>query len=244
MKYYCVTDIGLKREINQDSYCALKNDNGDLLALVCDGIGGGKAGDVASGETIKYFINDFSKKDGFSNEEEAEKYLLDCIDKCNKEIYQLSKKYKEYNGMGTTITGILKCNYGTYCINVGDSRVYGYIDNKEIRLTVDNTLVNEMLLKGEITYEESLVHPKRHYLVKAVGILEDIEADVHMVQDLDYYLICSDGLYNCVDDNKISSIMCDENLDAEQKANTLLQAALLNGGYDNITIIVVDCIHE
>lgn len=240
MKHYCLTDIGLHREKNQDSYCTVSNTNDDFLAIVCDGIGGGKAGDVASGETVKYFLNEFKKNNGFNSLKEASQYIVDCIKACNSEIYKLSTKYAEYAGMGTTLTGVLITDKGILSINVGDSRVYGYADGKDCRLTVDHTLVNDMLANGEISFEESLTHPKRHYLVKAIGVWDDIEPDVHKIQKMDYYLICSDGLYNYIDSDEMNKIMNDYTLTVEEKANALLKRALLNGGYDNITVIVIE----
>ena len=244
MKYFCLSDIGLKREINQDSYCAIKNENGDLLALVCDGIGGGKAGDVASGEAVKYFINDFPKSNEFKTIDDVKNYINESLIKCNNDIYQLSTKYKEYLGMGTTLTGILITNIGVISMNIGDSRVYGFKNGNEYRLTNDHTLVNEMLQKGEVTPEEALNHPKRHYLTRALGVWDKVNPDINDIENMDYYLICSDGLYNCINDNEINSIMTTNTLNPEEKANKLLEKSLLNGGYDNITIIVVDCINE
>lgn len=240
MNFYCLTDIGLHRDKNQDSYGAIKNLNGDLLAIVCDGIGGGKAGDVASGETVKYFVNDFKNNDGFKSLDDAIEYINRIISECNSEIYKLSNKYKEYAGMGTTISGVLITDKGTISLNVGDSRVYGFVDSKECRLTVDHTLVNDMIANGEITYEQSLTHPKRHYLVKAIGVWDTIEPDVHKVKDMDDYLICSDGLYNYIQPEELKNIMVDISLSCEDKANALLKKALLNGGFDNITIIVIE----
>ena len=239
MEYFCVTDIGLKREKNQDSYCSLKNDNDDYLFLVCDGIGGGKAGEVASGETIKYFINTFKKTDKFESLDNAKDFIEKCIEESNSQVYKLSHKYKEFQGMGTTLTGLLFTSFGILSINVGDSRVYGFMDNKTFSLTEDHTLVNDMVKNGDITYEESLTHPKRHYLLKAIGVWEEVVPDVHKVQKLTYYMICSDGLHGYVDAKEINRIM-NQQTTCEEKANALLQAALLQGGYDNITVIVVD----
>lgn len=239
MEYFCVSDIGLKREKNQDSYCSLKNNNDDCLFLVCDGIGGGKAGEVASSETIRYFIDKFTNANEFNSLDDAISFLDTSIKNCNKEVNKLSNKYKEYQGMGTTLTGLLFTKHGVLSINVGDSRVYGFIDDKLFSLTDDHTLVNDMLKNGEITYEESLTHPKRHYLVKAIGVWDLVEPDIHKVQKLDYYLICSDGLHGYVKQNDINRLM-NKDLTCEDKARKLLELALLQGGYDNITIIVID----
>ncbi|MBR4484769.1 MAG: serine/threonine-protein phosphatase, partial [Erysipelotrichaceae bacterium] len=107
MEYYCITDTGLIREKNQDSYIAISNGYGDFLVLVADGIGGGRAGEVASGETIKYFDDHFKDSGPFEKIEDAISYIRYHISCANKHIYELSSKYAEYAGMGTTITGIL-----------------------------------------------------------------------------------------------------------------------------------------
>lgn len=240
MNYSCISDIGLHRDKNQDSYCVIKNDFGDTLAIVCDGIGGGKAGEVASGEVVKFFINAFKKCGPFVSLDDALKFLTDKVIECNSNVYKLSTKYKDFFGMGTTLTGLLFTSFGILSINVGDSRVYGFIDNKIIKLTNDHTLINEMLQKGEISYEQSLTHPKRHYLVKAIGVWESVEPDIHKVKDLDYYVICSDGLYNYIQEEDLISLSVDKEKSCEEKCKALVDKALLNGGYDNITIIVVD----
>ena len=240
LEYYAISEIGLKREKNQDSYCSVKNKNGDLLLMVCDGIGGGKAGEVASGETVKYFIENFKNCDRFSTLADAKAFMKYHINKANQEVYRLSCKYKEFFGMGTTLTALLVTDKGVLSCNVGDSRIYGYADGKSFRLTVDHTLVNEMIQKGEITYEESLTHPKRHYLVRAIGVWDKVEADIHQVANMDYYLVCSDGLSSYVQESEITKIMINDHSSAQEKCQALTRISLLKGGYDNITIIVLD----
>lgn len=240
INYYASTDIGLHREINQDSYLTITNKNGDFLALVCDGIGGGNAGDVASGETVKFLEKDFKKAPVFSKLDDGKNYLIKTINDVNKHVFNLANKHREFEGMGTTLTGILVTKFGILCINIGDSRVYGFVDNKIFRLTKDHTLVNQMIDNGQITYEESLTHPQRHYLVRAIGVWKDVEADIHEVKELDHYVICSDGLCGYVDDKKILEIMNSKAYkDCELKCKALIDTALLAGGYDNITVAVV-----
>ena len=239
MEYSCITDIGLVREKNQDSYIAITNKYGDFLALVADGIGGGKAGEVASGELIKYFEYIFKESGPFDSLEDVMNFLEFHIMTCNRHIYDLSKKYPEYSGMGTTLTGIMITSLGTVALNCGDSRVYGVIDDMLIHLTKDHTLINQMLENGEITYEESLNHPKKHYLTKAIGIFDKAEADIHSVKDMDYYLICSDGLHSYVSDEEIINIITNNKLSVEEKVEDLKNLALLKGGFDNTTIILV-----
>lgn len=239
MIYSCISDIGLIREKNQDSYIVIKNNYGDFLAIVADGIGGGKAGEIASGETIKYFNRVFKESGPFDSLDNAKEYISYHVQKCNKEIYYLSLSNNDYSGMGTTLTGLLMTKHGTLSINCGDSRVYGFLDKKIFKLTNDHTLVNQMLEKGQITFEESLNHPKKHYLVRAIGIFENVKVDIHKVKDMDYYLICSDGLYGYVDDEEIMNTVLQDNKTNDEKVIELKDAALLKGGYDNITVVLI-----
>ena len=159
MEYYCITDIGLVREKNQDSYIAIENSHGDLLALVADGIGGGRAGEVASGELIRYFADIFPQSGTFSSLQDAANYIYYHMDRANRHIYDLSRSVPDYSSMGTTVTGILITSCGTLSINCGDSRVYGFFEDMTAHLTRDDSLVNQMLEKGEISYEEAINHP-------------------------------------------------------------------------------------
>ena len=238
--FYGISDVGLHRKKNEDSYMASFNLDGDFLALVCDGIGGAKAGDIASKMVADYFLEEFKNSCSFDSLNSAIDYLNKHIEKINKQVFDLSINNEEYFGMGTTLSGILITEHGTLSINVGDSRTYGVIDKKLFRLTSDHTLVNQMLERGEITYDESLNHPKRHYLVKAIGVFENIKCDIHRVKDMDYFLICSDGLCGYVSDEEIIRIMNSyEYNSCEDKARALLDFSLLKGGYDNITVIIV-----
>lgn len=238
MEYVCITDIGLVREKNEDSYLAIENKYGDFLAIVADGIGGGKAGEVASGELVKYFKPVFESSGPFASIEDASSFISYHIAKVNKDINELSLSNKKYHGMGTTLTGILITQNGTLSINVGDSRVYGLVDNKIIRLTKDHSLVNQMLDAGQITYEQSLNHPQKHYLVKAIGIFDKVKEDINTVAEMDYYLLCSDGLYGFVPENEIAEIVNDD-ISLDDKVIELKNLALLKGGYDNITIVLI-----
>ena len=144
-----------------------------------------------------------------------------------------------YSGMGTTITGILVNSEFSISFNCGDSRVYGFADNNIYHLTSDHTLVNQMLENNQITYEESLTHPKRHYLIKAIGIFQSVVPDVHKVQNMDYYLVCSDGLHGYVSDEEILNIVS-SNSTLEEKIEDLKDISLMKGGYDNITAILIE----
>ena len=240
ISYFGKTDIGLHRQTNQDSYLAIQNKYGDFLGLVCDGIGGARAGDVASGETVKYFEKSFKKSGPFTSLDDVRNYISYHLKKANQRIYDLSVSHKEFDGMGTTLTGIIITNFGILSINIGDSRVYGFLDRKSFRLTNDHTLVNKMLQNGEITYEESINHPQKHYLVRAIGVWNEVECDIHEVKDMDYFVLCSDGLCGYVDDDEINGVVYHSNeTTCEGKCQDLINLALLKGGYDNVTVVVV-----
>jgi len=241
MNYFCVTDIGLLREKNQDSFLVKENNHGDVLAIVCDGIGGGKAGEVASSEVVKFFDENFVSSGPFNSNDELIEYLNRSVALANRRVFELAKSHEEYSGMGTTLTGVLINKNATYSINIGDSRVYGFADKKIFHLTNDDTLVNQMLANGEITYEESLNHPKKHYLVKAVGVFKDVNADIHKVKKMDYLLICSDGLHGLLSEDEMMEIVYDQTKEVSQKVEELKDMALLKGGYDNITVVLIKC---
>lgn len=239
MEYYGLTDIGLYRDKNEDSYMSLINEYGDLLVLVCDGIGGANAGEIASSELVKYMSNIFPSSGPFSDLIMAREYIIHHLGIANRNIFNLSIEYPEYKGMGTTVTGLLICKHGVLSINVGDSRVYGFADKKLFRLTTDHTLVNEMLINGQITFEESFNHPKKHHLVRAMGVWDSVEVDVHKVKDMDYYLVCTDGLHGYVNNEDLVSIIYRDDLSIESRAKKLMDLALLKGGYDNITFVLI-----
>ena len=238
--FYCISDVGLHRTCNQDSYVTCTNNNGDFLALVADGIGGGKAGDVASKETVNYIKKRFSSL-SFESLCDAKEKMNDLLNKTNKYVFDLSMSNVDYLGMGTTLTGILITSFGSLSINVGDSRTYGIVDKKLFRLTNDHTYVNQMLEKGEITYKESLTHPKRHYLTKAVGVFDVVEFDIHKVKNMDMYLLCSDGLCGYLQDNEIMNIIDSLEYDTlKKKGDALIEKTLKKGGYDNVTVVLVN----
>ena len=239
MEYCGITDIGLIREKNQDAFITIANQYGDVLALVADGIGGARAGEVASSECIKYFDTVFKESGPFDDLDSATNFLSHHISIINQKIYDLSKSYEEYSGMGTTLTGILITSHGTLSINIGDSRVYGFLEGKSFALTKDHSLINQMLDAGEITAEEAINHPKRHYLTKAMGIFDSISADIHKVKDMDYYLCCSDGLHGYCDIDEIRDIIFADGKSLNDKCVDLKDLALMKGGYDNITAVLV-----
>lgn len=242
MKVIGITDRGLVRSNNQDSYVLATNEKGELLALVCDGIGGNNSGDVASQEAIQYFSDAFSKNRGFKDVQDVQTWLLYHARKANDAVFSKSVTKKEYYGMGTTLVGILISRVGYFSINIGDSRAYAYnIFDEFYCLTVDHTLVRDMLNHGEITVEQMKNHPKKNVLTNALGIWNDVRADIQQIHDeVKIFLVCSDGLHGYVDEQKIAAVLADDDLPLQKKAKRLMNAALFAGGLDNITILLIE----
>ena len=171
MKCYGLSDKGLTRNDNQDSYVIATSECGDILAVVCDGIGGAKAGDIASNMTVDYFFKEFSEHTGFVDNNDVAKWVTYHLNKCNEKIYALASRNPDYKGMGTTFAAVLLTRIGKFIINVGDSRVYGLnYDNVFKQISVDHSLVNDMLKNNEITLEQAKNHPQRNVLTNALGV--------------------------------------------------------------------------
>lgn len=239
MKYCCLSDKGLVRERNEDSYSVIENDNSDILLFVCDGIGGNNAGDIASSEVKKTINNLFKTAKPFRSVKDIKNFLTMAINEANNVLLNLSSEFAEYHGLGTTITGVLVSKKNSYSFNVGDSRVYGIKEDLIKQLTRDDSLVNLLVDDGQITKEEAKTHPKRSHLVKAIGIAQYLDVPVSKIDNFDYYVICSDGLYSLIEEDKMKKILLAKKGSLENKTRKLVNEALLHGGYDNITVIVV-----
>lgn len=242
MKYFGLTDRGKLRRTNQDSYVIASNRAGDVFAIVCDGIGGGKGGDIASRLAVTHFSMAFSHNEGFKDERDARRWLSIEIPAANEEIYRTGQRTPELRGMGTTLTGVLLCSAGRFVVNVGDSRTYAYYPNRSMhQLTTDHTLVNDMLRHGEITKEEAKNYPRKNVLTNALGVWEKSRYDVERHDEaLNGFLICSDGLHGYVDEEVIKSIVLDRLMDPALRVRKLYAEAMNAGGFDNITAILID----
>ncbi len=238
-QYYYRTDIGKVRLSNEDRVNALTDSKGNVLLIVCDGMGGSSKGDLAASLTIDTISNEFiNKKRKFLARNGALYWLTNTIRKANKVVYEESQKNEIYNGMGTTLTAIL-ISKGFYVVaQVGDSRAYTIKDNKLFQITEDQTYVGYLYRTGQISKEEMATHPKRHVLMNALGIYPSVEVDGHYSNyNQEPFLLCSDGLYNNLDAFNIEAIL--KSSDAvEQKVNELITIANAQGGSDNIGIVI------
>lgn len=234
------SDIGKSRTINQDYVNWFKNKSGQPLAIVCDGMGGHKAGDVASEMAVSH-MGEAWKKTSFQDTEHLSVWLLDVIQKVNSLIFQKSLDFVDLDGMGTTMVAAALVNDEMMVANVGDSRAYLYRDYILKQLTEDHSLVNEFVKSGEITVEEARYHPQKNIVTRSVGTREKVQIDLvaFPVRMNDLFILCTDGLTNMVAEEEISQILKDW-LNAEEKIEKLIKLSNEAGGTDNITVLLFD----
>lgn len=246
------SDAGMKRKVNQDSFAVLEFAENATLVVVCDGMGGnaggGEASRIAAGsftESIKEFLSSFEKKDNkiVPRGENIKKALDKALKKANAAVHGAAKSNAELSGMGTTLVAALFLDGVLYSVNVGDSRLY-MIDKNEIKqLTHDHSYVQFLVDLGKISPEEARSNAHKNIITRAVGTEPEIEPDItaHDVPTDDgrYFLLCSDGLTNMVDEAEIHRIVTDA-LPLEIKVKALIEKANGNGGSDNITVVVLE----
>lgn len=237
-RYATKTDIGKVRMNNEDRVCALTNSRGNILLVVCDGMGGQNKGDLASTTAIEVITQEFQEKDKFSSKFFAKRWVGQVIRKANSEIFHQASHNQKYQGMGTTITLVLIVSDYMVVAQAGDSRAYSYRNRNLSQITEDQTYVQYLFRIGEITKEEIETHPKRHVLMNALGIYPSLDLDIKVCPYLgDSILVCSDGLYNNVPYKDLLSIMKGTDT-PDQKVNELVSLANKNGGSDNIAVAI------
>jgi serine/threonine protein phosphatase PrpC len=236
MKSFALTDKGKARSSNQDYVFCADNPIGNLpnLYIVADGMGGHKAGDLAS----KCAVNEVVKHIKKCTLKEPISILKESIDIANNMILKKSIKNPEYEGMGTTLVAATILDKTMYVANIGDSRLY-LVNDKLQQVTKDHSLVEEMVDMGELDKNSARVHVNKNIITKALGVDEELEADYFKVKisDKDIVLLCSDGLTNMVEDTEIYDIV--HKGDApDDMALKLIEAANQNGGKDNISVVI------
>ena len=245
--FFGLSNVGKKREINEDYYITYKINDNIYLQIVADGLGGYKAGEVASKMCVEYiteYLKDkFDNIDILKNKDAYVKSILEtAVKNVNQKIYTKQKTNDKYKGMGTTIVLVLQINEDIYYLSVGDSRIY-YIDKelKEIKkITEDDTYVNSLLKKNIITEEEAKKHTQKHVLTKAIGIFESIDITVNKFKEkTGKLLMCTDGVTNMIKDDQLLELFKKDN-DIKEVANKIIATANENGGTDNITAVVIE----
>ena len=238
-KYYCLTDKGKVRKINEDSATAVTNPFGNVLLIVADGMGGANKGEVASSNLVQHIVNSFlSLEDEFKNEKAMSKWAYKVIKEANALIYQKAESSPIFKGMGTTLSLALLVKDKLLTAQVGDSRVYLLRDNGLEQVTVDQTYVNYLINVKKMPKAIASTHPRRHELTNAVGTKIRLNVDINVFEyHGERILVCSDGLYNNVPVNDMASIIRG-NDSLDKKANQLIAFGNFNGGSDNMALVL------
>lgn len=231
---------GFIRVSNQDNYLITQNNQGDTLAIVCDGIGGAKAGDVASLMATKFIGESFSNIEGFDSITEGEAWFKDVIKKANDKIFTATATSDDYVGMGTTLVGALIVKNEVLVANVGDSRAYVLYKNVLRQITLDHSLVYELLASGKISEKDLDTHPQRNILTNALGVVGNLKIDIFKVLEGEKLLLCTDGLSGYVSSEVIFNIINNLDYSIDTMLEELIKKANEAGGYDNTTVIIAD----
>ena len=238
LKTFSITDIGRKRNINQDYIYTSEEPVGNLpnVFIVADGMGGHNAGDYASKVTVETMLAEMQS----SFEKNPTLIFRRAIEEANEVIRRRAGEDKNLEGMGTTVVVASCMGRFLQVANVGDSRLY--VVNREIRqITRDHSLVEEMIRMGGLDRADARNHPDKNIITRAVGAEDHVEPDFFTVElrEGDTVLMCSDGLTNMLEDEEIRMIISGAR-DLVEKAERLVEAANANGGRDNISVILIE----
>ena len=240
MKAYYITDTGKVRTHNEDSVMIVKNLSGQYLMIVADGMGGHKAGEIASSIVVNGFTEKFKRLETIGSKEDAVNWIRKNASELNDAIFKYTDEFKESKGMGTTL--VLSVVTDDYILfgNVGDSS--GFVMKKKIlyKVTKDHTLVNLLVESGELTKEEAVNHPRKNVLMRALGANNPIDVDIFDVDiNSDAILLCSDGLTNMLTVQQIEKVL-NSDLTLEEKIVKLIRKSNLRGGTDNVSIAYLE----
>ena len=240
MQIWALTDSGNLRPQNQDAFETLSLGYDRALLVVCDGMGGARAGNVASELAVKAFSNHVrASHKGVSGQERIFALLREALARANRAVYEKAQSSEDYAGMGTTLVAALIVKNTAYLINVGDSRAYHFSQNGVQQITQDHSLVQMMVLRGELTPEQAKNFPGKNLITRAVGTEPEVEGDV-FTQELrkdECLLLCSDGLSNEMADQE----MLFEVAHGQRRSDCcqrLMHIAKHRGAPDNVTLVL------
>ncbi len=237
MQTYYLTDAGKVREHNEDRVIIVKNDNEEYFMAVADGMGGHRAGEIASSMTIEYLRDAFLAMETIGDKANAVNFLRESVLTINKKIFAYTDEFPESKGMGTTlVVAIVTANYLLFG-NIGDSSGFVMKEDKLYKVTKDHTLVNLLVSTGELTAEEAKLHPKKNVLMRALGANDPIDIDIFDVDmGVGEILLCSDGLTNMLSEEQIQKVLETQELTVEERVIRLIKKSNNRGGTDNISI--------
>ncbi len=232
--------VGKVRLKNEDSIFVSNEAVGrlDNLYIVADGMGGHKAGQVASATAIESFVSSVKK----GEDEEALDIMIGGVSSANNAVFTMSREHEEYSNMGTTMVACTVKGSVLYAAHVGDSRLYRISGGKITQVTNDHSYVAEMVRAGKMTEEEALVHPQRSCITRAVGTDSSVRVDglIVNVKEKDIFLVCSDGLSNMLGKDEILEICLESGKTLEERVHRLIDCANEKGGPDNISAVLID----
>ena len=237
MQTFYLTDAGKVRSHNEDNVILLNNNNEEFILAVADGMGGHKAGEVASKIAIDHLTDEFYKLETFGEKEKAIEWLRNLVTEINDMIFKYTDEFPNSKGMGTTLVVAIKTKDYILFGNIGDSSGFVLKNDKLHKITKDHTLVNLLVSTGELTEEEAKYHPRKNVLMRALGANDPIEIDIFDVVDttIKGIFLCSDGLTNMLTNEQIEKIL-NSDLSIEEAVIKLIRKCNSRGGTDNISI--------
>lgn len=241
MQSWGLSDPGCVRPQNQDAFQIIQLDRGTLLCVVCDGMGGARSGNIASSLASDVFVQEVRRvhKSGMSDDQ-VEQMLIGAVKLANFTVYDQAAQIQEFRGMGTTLVAAYITGKAATIVNVGDSRCYKITRGGIKQLTVDHSLVEMMVRRGEITAEQARSYPGKNYITRAIGTEPTVECDIFgcRMERGDGLLLCSDGLHGIVDDQEMLFEVV-HGVNKDNCCQRLLDIAKTRGAPDNVTSILV-----
>lgn len=241
MEIEYLIDQGKKRRNNQDFAATFENKVGRTMAIIADGMGGHLAGDVASRMTVTELGESFTQSD-VNKVEDISKWFIQNLQEVNEHVVAKGESDPAYTGMGTTVVAVVLLDEEFVLAHIGDSRAYVYNNDELRQITVDHSLVQELVNQGEITPEMARVHPQKNVVTRSVGMPGVLDVDVMSlpIEANEILMLCSDGLTNMVQDDEIKAILATNELKLAEKVKKLVDLANSYGGLDNITVVLID----
>lgn len=241
MEFWGITDSGKLRKHNQDIYRVIHSRKSDAVVMaVCDGMGGARAGNVASTLAVDIFIDYMGKYlDSFECQSDVRERLIEAAVVANATVFERSFQDEEYAGMGTTLIASVSTKNGDVISNVGDSRAYHITSERITQISKDHSVVEDLIDRGEITRLEALTHPSRNLITRVLGTSQYESPDIfelNLKKD-EFLLLCSDGLSNIVSEEEIFNQL-QNNETVRESCEALLELALSRGAPDNVTTVI------
>lgn len=244
MKYSMNTDPG-KRIENQDFTASFFNKTNIILSILCDGLGGHQAGDIASEMAVSQIGNAWEKTTFKSTDTYlVQKWLDEKINEENTRIYEASNTYSDLEGMGTTLVASVVLDNQILIANIGDSRAYVFQEGYLELVTEDHSFVSELQRRGEISDDEAMTHYNRNALTRSLGVNSPVDVDFFKIptSQVDLIMLNSDGVSNTLTKEEMIAILNKENT-LDEKSEELIQTAVLKEASDNVTVTIIQ-VHE